>query len=651
MSYQSHHHKSFSGGSSQDFDASIPPATRKDTIHLTPYSRPPLYNPSDYAHGPYQSWSGEDPRTSSTQSLLPDYLPGDGRRTLLLVYIHGFMGNDTSFQKFPAHVHNLLTIALIETHVIHSKIYPRYKSRGTIESAAVDFSHWLSPHESPETDVILLGHSLGGILAAEVALLKSAAPGSQEVQRHRILGTLSFDTPFLGMHPSVVTTGIGSLFQRKQKTETPQQDGSSTQSSAVQTVSDTLASTGLNDSSPSPFALPTNDPNYDPAFSNDVRLPQRSQLDGAIHFISKYSDRLAHATRQYVTSHVEFGSCLADYPGLKRRYRAIRELDDIDDCNQSLGPDGRRLRRVRFANYYTASTGRLKPPPLPPRNLPQTSQIPDNTRSQENLSQTNTPNSFSETSKSPAADFVGGALESEHSNLESNKYLDSKTTSEFTLEVTPDITQDTMPPAYVQDVSTPQPDGILPPIPPPPADVPPFDPAPYDTKAEQKEAQKEHSQMVKSYEKAKKERDKAIRNREKAAAKLEKAAAKEQRQQAKEQNRSTVTELPPSEDQNTLASSESLGGEAPTRSAQPTTPKKDRKFCALPPKDTNGVRDPLWIRVHMKGMDEVVAHQSLFFPGESYERLVGDVSAQIEQWVNDDATTRMIMTEMEDVKA
>lgn len=143
MSYQGHS-RSLSGGSAQEFDASIPPATRKDTIHLTPYSRPPLYNAADHDNGqrPYQSWAGGDPRSSSTQSLLPEHLHRDGRRTLLLVYIHGFIGNDTSFQKFPAHVHNLLTIALAETHVVHSKIYPRYKSRGAVQFARDDFSHW-----------------------------------------------------------------------------------------------------------------------------------------------------------------------------------------------------------------------------------------------------------------------------------------------------------------------------------------------------------------------------------------------------------------------------------------------------------------------------------------------------------------------------
>jgi hypothetical protein len=52
------------------------------------------------------------------------------------------MGNETSFQSFPAHVHNFLTITLAETHVVHTKIYPRYKSRKAIDFASDDFSIW-----------------------------------------------------------------------------------------------------------------------------------------------------------------------------------------------------------------------------------------------------------------------------------------------------------------------------------------------------------------------------------------------------------------------------------------------------------------------------------------------------------------------------
>jgi pimeloyl-ACP methyl ester carboxylesterase len=114
-----------------------------------------------------------DPRMSSTQSLMPSTEgAGDSPiRKLLVVYIHGFMGNKTSFGSFPAHVHAFLKDLLADTHVIHTKIYPRYKTYRSIDLARDNFSKWLTPHESPTTDVVLVGHSMGGLLAAEVVLL------------------------------------------------------------------------------------------------------------------------------------------------------------------------------------------------------------------------------------------------------------------------------------------------------------------------------------------------------------------------------------------------------------------------------------------------------------------------------------------------
>lgn len=88
-----------------------------------------------------------------------------------MVYIHGFMGDNSSFRSFPAHVHAFLKTLLAETHVIHSKIYPRYKTYKSIGVARDNFSQWLAPHESPTTDVILVGHSMGGLLAADVVLI------------------------------------------------------------------------------------------------------------------------------------------------------------------------------------------------------------------------------------------------------------------------------------------------------------------------------------------------------------------------------------------------------------------------------------------------------------------------------------------------
>ena len=116
----------------------LPPRRRSDTIHLTTDTdAPPPYTPFQF------TIASRDPRSSSMQSLIP--VPESehaGRRTLLLIYIHGFMGDETSFQSLPAHVHNLVTVTLADTHVVHTKIYPKYKSRRAIEFARDDFSKW-----------------------------------------------------------------------------------------------------------------------------------------------------------------------------------------------------------------------------------------------------------------------------------------------------------------------------------------------------------------------------------------------------------------------------------------------------------------------------------------------------------------------------
>ena len=86
-------------------------------------------------------WLTVDPRASSTQSLAPSIADdgSDHRRRLLIVYIHGFYGNDQSFRSFPAHVHNYLKATLAESHVVHSKIYPR------LVLTRIVLSLWLEP--------------------------------------------------------------------------------------------------------------------------------------------------------------------------------------------------------------------------------------------------------------------------------------------------------------------------------------------------------------------------------------------------------------------------------------------------------------------------------------------------------------------------
>lgn len=64
----------------------------------------------------------------------------------------------------------------------------------------------------PPGPVILLAHSMGGLLAAEAA----TDPSNKS---RRIIGMVAFDTPYLGMHPHVVVSGIASLFSECDKKE------------------------------------------------------------------------------------------------------------------------------------------------------------------------------------------------------------------------------------------------------------------------------------------------------------------------------------------------------------------------------------------------------------------------------------------------
>lgn len=120
----------------------------QDTSHLAPslLSTTSAYTVGDQntqSRGVYSRWGGSYVGSSSTLSLGPsESVNIDGRRKLLLIYIHGFMGEEASFHKFPAHVHNLVTIALAESHVVYSKVYPRYKSRRAMDIARDDFSRW-----------------------------------------------------------------------------------------------------------------------------------------------------------------------------------------------------------------------------------------------------------------------------------------------------------------------------------------------------------------------------------------------------------------------------------------------------------------------------------------------------------------------------
>lgn len=520
----------------------------------------------------------------------------------------------------------------------------------------------LEPHEASTTDVVLLGHSLGGILSAEVVLLGPQSPNTGQTLRHRILGTINFDTPFLGMHPGVIKSGLSSLFRPAESPAASPMASPNASMTGIQPLSDHHMTPP---SDPFFMKQPT-DPNYNPVFNNDVILPVRKGLSNALHFINKHSDGLTKATSRYVKSHLEFGGCLADLQGLKIRYNKIRSLEEKDGSKRRMyfKGGGNIVPRVRFVNYYTASTGRPKKPSspgsesrsvslaAPEAGMSNLSLSPQITTVSSSLSPRISVDEYREDDTVPKApgepmrdmepypessdSEINSSLQLRSSADDSASLRTVSSTDPSTLALTPTKTAD----SNLSLTQTASESQLLMPIPPPPAEPPSFDHARYATASrdERKLAEREHNSAVKAYEQALKAREKLVRGRQKLVEKQEKArlkeAAKTDRLRQKEELKRQATLNPEDADRTeSLEDVENEKGEVVS-----VKKKRDKKFCTLPAKDASGVRDPCWVRIFMEGVDEVGAHCGLFFPGsDRYTLLVEDVGKKIWAWLGDAA--------------
>lgn len=545
----------------------------------------------------------------------------------------------------------------------------------------------LMPHESDQTDVILFGHSLGGILAAEVALAETEDAESPTRHRHRMLGTINFDVPFLGMHPSVVGTGLSSLFHPRRVEDSSQEDLN--QATSLQTpdiIPSDQSSQYSTESTASSWYEQKPDPNFDPPFVNDVHRVKRNQLDGALNFLKKNSGNLRTAVKDYANSYFEFGGCLADYSGLRRRYALLKELDGIDDLEPKTDNHGRLQRRLRFVNYYTASPG--FPKKSPSESLQGNALTDSSPSSQtsvmasvENLTKLPSPIIPAESIDDSSDDYL---TEVEPAPMEDDspsprQSFDAVSEKSVTIE---DSNVDEVGEDYTAMLKN------LPPLPTIPPKPQSFDSSKYRNKDILKQAQKEHARLVKLYEKAQKEHDTTLEERKKLAQKLSKKGKKSQSASLRSESRgdldnSIIPDHDHDDDGNrdpTLTSSSIKEGSLsstrqleiteieteinpisppyihePPSSSSPATPTstkppKDRVFCALPPHTTKDAIDPLWVRIFMPDVDQVIAHQSIFLPnGLYYEWLVNDTAARIEKWVQDDCTRRAIWEQFGEV--
>ncbi|KAK0498596.1 hypothetical protein EDD18DRAFT_1104114 [Armillaria luteobubalina] len=132
---------------------------------------------------------------------------------LLLVFIHGFKGDDETFLQFPQRMQHILSDTIPDC-TVESIVFPVYETKGDLNEAVVRFADWLttltverevaSGGGAGKAKIVLCGHSMGGILAADTLReFVKTKPDQKAPLWPKIIACIAYDTPYLGLHPYV----------------------------------------------------------------------------------------------------------------------------------------------------------------------------------------------------------------------------------------------------------------------------------------------------------------------------------------------------------------------------------------------------------------------------------------------------------------
>ncbi|KAL2912123.1 hypothetical protein HK105_208399 [Polyrhizophydium stewartii] len=211
--------------------------------------------------------AGTAARAAAAQAL-PGLRPLAGKKRCLVVFIHGFLGSEDSFRHFPEHLAERLAQRHgLDPGAVDAIAFPRYETKGSSQRIVRSLMDWLLLHATSARyeSVVLCAHSMGGFLAADAyrylyrlpvpsdasagaVVVEDATDGLppdevQNMQQHlaqqrswlgraasslsswfsyntqdpnaahpddlrflvNIRGIITFDSPFFGLHPNVVT--------------------------------------------------------------------------------------------------------------------------------------------------------------------------------------------------------------------------------------------------------------------------------------------------------------------------------------------------------------------------------------------------------------------------------------------------------------
>ncbi|OMJ26452.1 hypothetical protein AYI70_g162 [Smittium culicis] len=173
---------------------------------------------------------------------------------ILAIFVHGFMGSTDSFCDFPQKVQEILS-AIHKDKIVECIVYPTYQTKNELAEAVTLLKNWIldliderhkklySKQKANDSNaipkkinIILCGHSMGGLLISDVAIdlfptleffnatseeyhsankkgnsKNSNLPPSKPVFANggltKIVGILAYDSPFFGIsHESISLT-------------------------------------------------------------------------------------------------------------------------------------------------------------------------------------------------------------------------------------------------------------------------------------------------------------------------------------------------------------------------------------------------------------------------------------------------------------
>ncbi|KAM0815903.1 putative DUF676 domain-containing protein [Seiridium cardinale] len=154
-------------------------------------------------------------------------------RTLLLCFIHGFKGDDDTFQTFPYDL-KVQVAKKLPDHGVESVVYPKYETKGELAQSSEQFLSWLKervmevrkqhsenpwPPNDRDVGVVLVAHSMGGFVAADAlfSVLNDRITNKDDEKTPifpLIQGILTFDTPYNGLARSMFVYGAFSNYQK-----------------------------------------------------------------------------------------------------------------------------------------------------------------------------------------------------------------------------------------------------------------------------------------------------------------------------------------------------------------------------------------------------------------------------------------------------